>query len=279
MTKLKNTHLKKKVFVTGGTGFIGSSIVANLKEKNYKIIVLTRKKKLKDKSFSNVNFVIGSLQNFRSNYLKNCDYLLHFANHDTTNFNRDFVNAYQSDVVDSINLIKLAIKNGIKNFLIAGSCFEYGNLKKKNIDIDSNLLPMGYYAITKAALFLQIKNLIKKEKNIKVTYLRYFQVYGKNENKNRLFPQLIKNAKKNKNFKINNGQLVRDFIEVNEAVDKSLDFFFKNKKKLLIKNIGTGQGLKLSSFARKIWRSCKPKSKLRVLNKKSYQPFSLIAKI
>ena len=52
LSKLKLKNKKKTIFLTGGSGFIGSNIINYLKQKNYVLIILSRKKKnLKIKIF------------------------------------------------------------------------------------------------------------------------------------------------------------------------------------------------------------------------------------
>ena len=69
-----------KVFVTGGTGFIGSHLVDELIKKNYTVKCLVRKtsniKWLKDKP---VEFINGDLwsEKVLGNALKDVDYIYH----------------------------------------------------------------------------------------------------------------------------------------------------------------------------------------------------------
>ena len=70
-----------------------------------------------------------------------------------------------------------------------GSCFEYGLSAKKNkkLSTKSNLLPKGYYAMSKASLYFQLRNFYKKNKKLNIIYLRYFQVFGEGEKLPRLY--------------------------------------------------------------------------------------------
>ena len=66
-----------KLFVTGGTGFIGKAFISEALKKNYFIYALTRKKNRK--KIKNLKWLHGSID---SNWLKelhDSDILIHFA--------------------------------------------------------------------------------------------------------------------------------------------------------------------------------------------------------
>ena len=283
LSKLKLKNKKKTIFLTGGSGFIGSNIINYLKQKNYVLIILSRKKK--KSKYKNIFYLHSDLNNFDKSILKKCEYLMHFATTDTSNFDADFENTYKTNVIDSIELIDSAIKNGVKKILIAGSCYEYGKTGEifKTLSTNAKLLPIGYYAYSKASFYLQLQNLLKKtKKNIKVFYARFFQVYGEYEKKTRLYPTVISAAKSNTKISIKNPHYLRDFIDVKTASILTLEKFFKNTKKIAISNIATGKPTSIIKFSNSTWKKYnKRKSKISYNKSKSKNSHvsSLIAKI
>ena len=91
------------------------------------------------------------------------------------------------------------------------------------LDVSDELQPVGYYAMSKAAVFiaLQFQNL-----DINFSYLRLFHVYGSNEHHSRLYPSLCKAALTGKDFPMSSGEQIRDFIHIDDvckSIDKAID--------------------------------------------------------
>ena len=271
----------KTMLVTGASGFIASNLIEKLLDDGF-LVIATSRKKLKSRN-KNLKYIKCNFNKIEPKYIKKCTFLIHAASTNTNNFNRNFTDTYETNVIHTMKLINTCLNYGIKKFLILGSCFEYGitGNKKKLLRINDMLLPHGYYSISKASLFLQLKYfLTTSKKKISVTYLRLFQVYGKYEKKNRLFPTVINAAKNDKKITINNSQAKRDFIDVKEVVDKSLKIFLNNKKRLHILNIGKGKATSIKNFAKKVWNKySKKKSKLIFKNSHNYKLNNLIAKV
>ena len=153
-------------------------------------------------------------------------------------------------------------------------------IKKKKLSKNSILKPKGYYSISKASLFLHLKQIVKEYSGLKILYLRYFQVYGDGEQLPRLWPHLKFNAKNNLSFTVENGNLIRDFISVERACKLTWDKFKNNKKNgISAHNIGTGKGTTIKNFALKWWKIFQGKKQLKILNKKTEHISYLVAKI
>lgn len=276
-----------KLIVTGAGGFIAQNLLKFLVKKNIKIKAFL-KKKTKVYRHKNIIYQVKKIENIREKDLKGYSSLFHFASTGATNFykNKSFFNefslTYNTNVVHTISLFRKCINAGVKNLLVPGSCFEYGSEgeKKKKLSKNSNLKPKGYYSISKASLFLHLKQLAREHPTLKIIYLRYFQVYGEGEKLPRLWPQLKFNAKNNLGFVVENGNLIRDFISVERVCYLTWKKFLNTKKRgLNLFNIGTGKGTSIQNFSLKWWKIFKGKKKLRILNKKTEHISYLVAKI
>tara|TARA_B110000444_G_C18817424_1_gene585874 strand:+ start:119 stop:1111 length:993 start_codon:yes stop_codon:yes gene_type:complete len=141
--------MKKKVFITGGAGYVGSRLVPILLQKNYFVTVYdtfyfgnTLKKN------KNLKIIKGDIRNtdFLSKKCKNHDFFLHLAC-----ISNDTSFELNSKLSKSINydcfkpMVRAAKASDIKRFIYASSSSVYGLSKKKNVKEDHPLLPLTLY--------------------------------------------------------------------------------------------------------------------------------------
>ena len=108
-----------------------------------------------------------------------------------------------------------------------------------------------------------------KKKNIDTTILRIFNVYGKNQKRGWLIPDLIKKFadKSSKNIKLRYFANSRDFIHVKDVAEAILRSI--NLKGLNILNIGTSIETKILKVAKIISKEIKSNKKFILLEEKS----------
>ena len=118
-----------------------------------------------------------------------------------------------------------------------------------------------------------------KKENFPVLILRFFQVYGPRQKKNRLIPFVIDSSLRNINFHCSEGSQFRDFLYVDDAINaiiKSLNFSVRSNGKII--NIGYGKPIKVKDLIlmiQNIIKKGKPvfgKLKLRVDESKKIYP-------
>lgn len=252
---------KKKILVVGGTGFIGFHLIKFLKYKNFFITSLSKNeapKKRKIRGVKYLYFDISKSKNFKSMKKKNFDYVVNLAGYvDHSNNNK----TYKSHFLGCKNLANHFKKKKIKSFIQIGSSLEYGKINSPQIESQVEKKPLSVYSKSK---LLATKYLLKLyvSKKFPAIILRAYQVYGPNQDSNRLIPTVIVNCLKNKSFDCSSGQQARDFLHVYDfvqAIYKSL-----NNKKALgnIINIGCGSAIKVKEviiFIKNIIKKGKPK--------------------
>lgn len=249
---MKNLRENNSIFITGASGFLGKNFLNYLStKKKYKnIYCLSRAKK---KNFKNIKWIKGYLEDNFDKYLRNTNLFFHFAsslNEKSQNLN----NYVKFDFYSSFQALDNARLNGVKNFFIAGSAFEYGFSDKKIDNSYKILSPINDYSMTKILFFMLVFWWSKKYK-LKVTYGRIFQMYGRYEKKNRLYPYIVNMAKKNLKVHLNNPFSKRSFVKVEEVCEKIYDSI-NEKPGFKIVNICSSSKNNLSNFdfANKIWR-------------------------
>ena len=256
-----------RIFLTGGTGFIGSHILNESVNYDYKIIALKRESSLtKVKLLTNPNWKFGSLNKVEEKYFKNIDTVLHLASHSANVPYDNLSNCLRVNLFDTINFFEMAYKCGVRKFIITGSCFEYGKKGEEYEFIPPNapLIPTQTYPASKAAASISLIQWALQKK-VSLSVLRLFQIYGEGEFKSRLWPTLIDSASRGIDIKMTKGEQVRDFLYVKDAARIILDTIKDQKEnQIIVRNIGSGIPLMIREFAEKIWSENKAKGKLLI---------------
>lgn len=139
-----------RVFVTGGTGFIGHYVVKALLEKGHEVVVATRhpNKVPSLKAIPNVSFVECALTDFElmAEGLQGCDACVHIA----LGWGETPSTMLMNDTRATVNLLENAAKAGCKKFIYTSSTAAMGRLRSVMCESTSNS-PMDLYGSTKAA--------------------------------------------------------------------------------------------------------------------------------
>ena len=182
----------QKVLVTGGAGFIGSNLCDSLLKLNAKVICLDNLSTgyihnishlLKNPNFE---FVNDDIRNFKNclKITKEVNIIFHQAALGSVPRSvKDPITTNEVNISGFINILKCAVDNNIKRVIYAASSSTYGDSKflpkiEKKIG-----KPLSPYAITKYVNELYAK-VFKDIYGLDSIGLRYFNVYGKRQNKN-----------------------------------------------------------------------------------------------
>ncbi len=258
-----------RIFLTGGTGFIGSHFINAALENNHEIICLKRSNKINTRIKLNKQpfWLTQQINYVDKRYFKGVDVLVHMAAHSANQPYDSLDECLKYNLNYPLNLLNSALDAGIKKFIIIGSCFEYGNSCNRYEKIPSNapLEPISSYPASKAAASIAFLQWAIENK-ISMSLLRVFQIYGEGEQSTRLYPSLIKAAKAGDNFPLTKGEQIRDFMDVkylSKELLREVELIF-NVKNLFIKsqNIGTDSPQKLMHFSKNIWQKYKAKGEL-----------------
>ena len=260
-----------KILITGGAGFIGSSIAKKLLNKNYKIYLID------DLSTGNefnipknnlVNFIKINVNNKKLllNKFKNIklDYIFHFAA--CVGVKRTLKTPLKvlDDIEGFKNIFYLAKLKKIKRIFFSSSSEVYGEgnglaQNEEKTPLNSRLP----YAIVKnvgESFFKTYKN----EYNINYTIFRLFNTYGPKQSSDFVVSRFLKNALKNKDINIyGNGQQSRTFCYIDDTVDAIINCFEKNFFINSTVNIGNNKVIKIIDLAKIIKKITKSNSKIK----------------
>ena len=265
-----------KIFVTGGTGFIGSNFLKLALSNDLEVYALRRnKKKPKLVLDKQPIWIESSYEEVDFSKLQNIDLLLHIASYGVLEQKPSLIDCFENNVIGPIKLFEKAKEVGIKNFIVIGSCFEYGKsgLRYKFIPPDAPLEPTLPYGVSKAAASIAFTQLALQN-NLNLKIKRLFHVYGEGEDKNRFYPSLIHAAENGLDFPMTKGQQIRDFLNVKEVAKellKECKNINKGKStKIVISNFGSGKETSLIEFSKKIWKEKNAKGKI-LFGRKKYR--------
>ncbi len=250
------------IALTGGTGFIGSHFLKQALDAGHNITAI-RRSPLSAPRISLIQspcWLERQLSEVTSFDLTGCEVLVHLAAH-TGNVPYDTLgNCLHWNLITVLNLFEQARLSGIKRYIVAGSCFEYGRSGERfeEIPITAPLEPTNSYAASKAAASIALCQWAK-EHNINLEILRVFHVYGEGELETRFWPLLRKAAFSGENFKMTLGEQIRDFQPVERVAKAFLSRIVSadyNSHGVSVYNLSSNNFLSIREFAVQEWSSC-----------------------
>jgi GDP-L-fucose synthase len=225
----------KKIFLTGGDGFIGRNILEYL-DKKYKFVSPSAQ----ELDLTDTNDVYNFLKK------EKVDIVIHTASIGGLRGKKESPDAIYKNLKMFFNLVKA--KNFYKRMIMFGSGAEYDKrrpiIKIKENEFDK-FIPIDQYGFYK---YICSKY---AEKTDFITHIRLFGVYGKYEiYETRFISNTI--CKVLFDLPINiNQNVFFDYIYIKDLV-KIIDYFIEKQPKHNFYNIGTGSNIDLLTIAKKI---------------------------
>ena len=237
-----------KILVTGGAGFIGSSIANTLSiDKNNEVLALddlslgTPSNLCKD-----VKIIKGSVMNpeLILEHCKGCDYVFHdAAKSSSPMFKNDPREGVDTNVMGFMNVMESSKRNGVKKVIYASSSSIYNGMpmpfKESQNILTKTFYESSFYCreILSRAYFI--------EDGVSSVGLRYFSVYGPHERHKGAFAnnisQFLWDIKEGKSPTLfDDGLQTRDFTFVEDVVRANILAMESDWIKHGVYNVGTG---------------------------------------
>lgn len=236
-----------KIFITGGTGFIGKHLVKKLKGNRRHSLLLLSQEPLKE-----INFIKGNLGELNkwANEIERFkpDAAIHLAWESLPNYDAE---TSIKNLKYGLDLISFLAKIGCKSFLSSGTCWEYGEQSGK-LSEDMPLLPFNAFSAAKNALHW-LGEEIARENNMEFIWTRIFYVYGPGQKETSLIPFLINSAKSGKIPEIKTPLAKNDFIFIEDVVD-ALAMLSQKCQASGVYNIGSGYSTSVQQIMETVYK-------------------------
>ncbi len=211
----------KKIFITGGSGFLGWHIKEAAKKNKIKVVVYDTH--VPSKKEDGVTYIRGDICDIKKmkRALKGCDTFFHIAAiADIGETRSKPVETMDVNVVGTAKCLLVAKSSGVKHFVFASSAYAAGNLG-------------SFYRVSKLAS----ENLCKtfsEEYGLPFTIVRYGSLYGLRATKSNSIYQLCEAVIKGKSFEhYGTEEDIREHIHVEDAARETINIAktkkYKNK--------------------------------------------------
>jgi UDP-glucose 4-epimerase len=237
--------MSKKAVVTGGAGFIGSHVVAALKQEGYEVVVVDLKtssdiRKPEDltRAFAGATYV------FHLAALPRVPYSIEHPQE--TN---------ETNITGTLNVLVAARDAGVKKVIYSASSSAYGDSTVMPLVETLPAYPISPYALQKYAGELYCR-LFSEVYKLPTVSLRYFNVYGPGADPNGAYALVIakflQQRTEGKPMTITgDGTQTRDFTHVRDVVRANiLAATSENVGKGEVINIGAGKNASVNTIAK-----------------------------
>lgn len=239
-----------RILVTGANGFIGKAVCERLVQAGHFVYALGSSKKPAAVCNMYLQCDLGNSECLNSMLTgKQVDCCIHLAWSGLPNYT--FENSWIS-VQNSLNLLEIGHKAGIRHFIYAGSCFEYLN-PEGTIPETWPIKNTDAYTAAKAGV-LGLAQQYCREQDIRFHWLRLFYVIGPGQKENSLIPYVVRSLKLGQTPVLRTAYNENDFIDVRDVAEAVLSVAENNPEADLL-NIGSGRATSIRSLTMEIMRA------------------------
>ena len=247
------------IFLTGGTGFVGSYFLQAALLAGHKVTALRRPCTSKSQiSLSQeLCWCEADLSTVDSSHIESVDILVHLASAGVSPKPATWSELVQTNVCGTMHLFEQAVEAGVRRFVVAGTSHEYGNSARiyKAIPPDAPLEPLTPYGASKAAAF-QMMRTFAMLTGIELFYGRIFHSYGNGQFEGNFWASLFRAALDGNDFPMTTGRQIMDFIPISDVTQHLLTACTRidiSPGNPFVVNIGSGVPKTLLSFAQSEW--------------------------
>ncbi len=259
------------IFITGGTGFLGTHLTKFLIDQNHNVTIFDNFSNSNLKKFisdDEMKIIEGDILDYSKllKSMQNMELVIHLAAQISV---RDSIdnpeNTIKINVEGTQNILKSCIENKIKFFIAASSAAVFGNQSVMPLTEESPKNPISPYGKSKLMMEEKITE-FSKIHNLNSIILRFFNLYGSGQSLQYagVITKFLENIKNNANLEIyGSGKQTRDFIHIDDAIT-TFDLAIKNinGKVGKIYNVGGGTSTSILELAQLLLKISKKDLKI-----------------
>lgn len=265
--------MKRKILITGGAGFIGSSLAERLARDpdNYIVIVdnlLTGSiTKVPKSVHQNVKFIKGNANDLMDIasvfHAYRFDYVFHYAA--VVGVKRTLANPVLvlNDIAGISQILNLSKNTGVKRVFFTSSSEVYGEpVEYPQNEYTTPLNSRLPYAIVKNVGEAYLRS-FKREYDLDFTIFRLFNTYGPKQSTDFVISKFLAAAMKDKDITIyGDGNQTRTFCFIEDHLDATTNALYNNLLVNDVANIGTDHEITMLDLAKTIIKITNSSSKI-----------------
>lgn len=270
------------VLITGGAGFIGSSLADKLLEQDFNVIAVDNfsdyyspdikrnniKEALKNNNYKLYEADIENLGELEKVFAQNkIDVIVHLAARAGVRPSIEMPIKYvETNILGTTNILEMMRKYGIKKMSMASSSSVYGNCNADKFSEDLDIhQPISPYAATKLADEL-ICYTYHHLFDLQIFMLRFFTVYGPRQRPDLAINKFVRLIEAGKPIDMyGDGSTMRDYTYINDIVDGICKTIGYDGSGYEIFNLGGGSPVTLKDMIATIETVLGKKASINVL--------------
>lgn len=266
-------EMKRTILITGGAGFIGSSLAERLaSDADNQVVIVDNlltgsQENVPVSTHGNVRFIKADVNNFKDIssifHAFRFDYVFHYAAVVGVKRTLNHPVMVLNDLKGIDNVLNLSKNTGVKRVFYTSSSEVYG--EPVEYPQNEHTTPLNSrlpYAIVKNAGEAYLRS-FKREYDLDYTVFRLFNTYGKRQSTDFVVSRFIQAALRNKDISIfGDGLQTRTFCFIDDHLDATTRAFYENKLVNDVGNIGTDQEITILDLAKLIIKVTGSSSKI-----------------